>query len=84
VVLSEVPGAPEQRRLQARAEGILLCDPKRFATRVEVVDSMTSNVVSTVVASLEDGVFAGTHIGATADFTRGQCEITIWIPTRPR
>lgn len=81
VVLYEDPESPDSRRLVAQADNPMTCDPKRFASRVETVQSMPpSNIVSILVTSPLDGAFAGTRLVAMTHWVApGGCEIEVTV-----
>lgn len=77
VSVYSAPGLSNAWDLRAQNDNPNLCVPERFSSHFDIAQSMMSNIVSSLVAALHDGPFAGTDLALTVDFVRGGCDILI-------
>lgn len=84
VQLTWQPGNPSTLELSAHTERSSACSLSRFSRDAVIVDSMEAAVVSGVTAALESGPFDGACLSLDHWYDRPQCDVTLFLPDRPR
>jgi hypothetical protein len=84
VTLSTGPDGNSARRLSAVTDHSSRCKLERFAQEAIVKDSMQAAILSQVTAELVSGPFAGTCASLGYWYDRQRCDVSIFLPKKPR